>query len=255
MTSELAKSLRALDIRGVSEQLDDFLSHATAKRLGPVQIMERLVEVEQTDRNQRSLQRRQSRAKIGHFKPICDFDWNWPDELDRQAVERALTGRFVDEGANIILAGAHGLGKTMILKNIAHQAVLNGHAVLFTTAQKMLAKLGAIDSPTKLERTLKHYSRIKLLCVDEVGYLSYDARAADLLFEVVNRRYQANKSLAMTTNLAFKDWNTVFPNATCTVALVDRLCHRADIIKITGKSWRRKEAVERQERLHEEDEL
>lgn len=254
MTSELRDALYNLDLRGVSEELDDFLHHATKKRLSPVQIIERIIDLERADRSRRSLERRQSRAKIGAFKPICDFDWSWPEELDRTAIERTLRGHFIDEGANVILAGAHGLGKTMILKNIAHEAVLGGHAVLCITAQKMLSGLSGIDSPTKLNRKLQYYSRIKLLCVDEVGYLSYDSRAADLFFEVVNRRYKAQKSMVITTNLAFKDWNTVFPNATCTVALVDRLCHRADIIKLTGKSWRRKEAVERQERIHEEDE-
>jgi DNA replication protein DnaC len=185
---------------------------------------------------------------------MCDFDWVWPKAIDRDGVERALKLRFVDEGGNVIVAGAHGLGKTMILKNIAHQAVLSGHNVLFTTAQKMLAQLGAIDSPTKLERRLRHFSSIKLLCIDEVGYLSYDSKAADLLFEVVNRRYKAQKSVALTTNLAFKDWTTVFPNATCTVALVDRLCHRADILKVEGDSWRKKEAMERQERRKGDEE-
>ncbi|QDG52183.1 hypothetical protein FIV42_15975 [Persicimonas caeni] len=90
--------------------------------------------------------------------------------------------------------------------------------------------------------------------IDEVGYLSYDSKAADLLFEVVNRRYKAQKSVALTTNLAFKNWTTVFPNATCTVALVDRLCHRADILKVEGDSWRKKEAMERQERRKDDEE-
>jgi DNA replication protein DnaC len=255
MISELTQALRKLDFRGLSESLEDFLSHATEKRLGPVQQLEKIVAIETEERNRRSLERRETRAQIGHFKPVCDFDWQWPTEINRTAVERSLRGQFIHEGANIVLAGPHGLGKTMLLKNLAHQAVLNGHTVLFVTAQKMLGDLSGIDSPTKLERRLQHYSRLHLLCIDEVGYLSYDSRAADLLFEVVNRRYQAKKSIAMTTNLAFKDWNTVFPNATCTVALVDRLCHRADIIKITGKSWRRKEAVERQDRLSQDEEV
>jgi len=119
---------------------------------------------------------------------------------------------------------------------------------LFISAAKMLGELSGIDSPSKLEARLKYYSSIRFLCVDEVGYLSYDNRAADLLFEVVTRRYEAGKSMALTTNLAFKDWITVFPHATCTIALVDRLTHRADILKIEGDSWRRKEALERQNR-------
>ena len=182
---------------------------------------------------------------------MSEYDWNWPDDIDRELVERALKMRFVEEGANLVIVGAHGLGKTMLLKNLAHQAVLSGHSVLFVTAAKMLGELSAIDSPSKLERRLKHYSGVRFLCVDEVGYLSYDSRAADLLFEIVTRRYESAKSMALTTNLAFADWDTVFPHATCTIALVDRLTHRADILKIEGSSWRRKESQEWRQREEE----
>ena len=105
----------------------------------------------------------------------------------------------------------------------------------------MLLDLGAQDSPRALERRLRHYARPALLCVDEVGYLAYDARAADLLFEVVNRRYE-QKSIVITTNLAFSDWPSVFPNASCVTALIDRLTHHADICLIEGQSFRRREA-------------
>ena len=105
----------------------------------------------------------------------------------------------------------------------------------------MLLDLSAQDSARALERRLRHYARPTLLCVDEVGYLSYDARAADLLFEVVSRRYE-KKSLVITTNLAFKDWPTIFPNASCVTALIDRLTHHADICLIEGQSFRRREA-------------
>lgn len=253
MTSELAKELKELQFVGVSDALDDFLNQAIKKRLGPLQVLEKIVEIESAERTRRSLKRRERNAKIGHIKPFADFDWEWPTEIDRPAVERVLRGPFIDEGANVIIAGAHGLGKTMLLKNIAHQAVLNGHTVCVVTAQKMLNELASIDSPTRLEARLRYYNRMRLLCIDEVGYLSYDSRAADLLFEVVNRRYQSRKSIAITTNLAFKDWASVFPNATCTVALVDRLCHRSDVLKIEGESWRKKEAKERSARQSEED--
>jgi DNA replication protein DnaC len=174
-----------------------------------------------------------------------EFDWSWPTKLDRDRLETALKLRFIDEGANLVIVGAHGLGKTMILKNIAHQAILAGHTVVVTTAAKMLGELASIDSPSKLESRLKYFAHIRLLCVDEVGYLSYDSRAADLFFEIVTRRYEARKPVVLTTNLAFRDWATVFPHATCTIALVDRLTHRADVLKIEGESWRRKEAKER----------
>jgi len=105
----------------------------------------------------------------------------------------------------------------------------------------MLLDLGAQDSARSLERRLRHYAKPALLCIDEVGYLSYDARAADLLFEVVSRRYE-QKSVVISTNLAFSDWPAIFPNASCVTALIDRLTHHADIALIEGESYRLREA-------------
>jgi DNA replication protein DnaC len=246
---ELAVALEDLGLRGMAATIERVLTTALKQRLSPVQLLEELIRLELQDRLRRSLERRESRAKIGAFKPMADFDWNWLKELNRALLERVLGLGFLEEGANVILLGPHGLGKTMLLKNIAHNAVLQGHSVLYTTAAKMLTELSSIDSPSKLEQRIRHYtSRVRLLCLDELGYLSYDSRAADLLFEVVTRRYEAARPIALTTNLAFADWTQVFPHATCTVALVDRLTHRADIIKLEGTSWRLKEAQERRSR-------
>ena len=248
---ELSDALDDLGFRALSDDLDNLLSRAAAEALSHADFLTRIVEMEREDRARRSLERRHARSKIGAFKPMSEYDWNWPDDIERELVERALKMRFVEEGANLVIVGAHGVGKTMLLKNLAHQAVLSGHSVLFVTAAKMLGELSAIDSPSKLERRLKHYSGVRFLCVDEVGYLSYDSRAADLLFEIVTRRYESAKSMALTTNLVFADWDTVFPHATCTIALVDRLTHRADILKIEGSSWRRKESQEWRQREEE----
>jgi DNA replication protein DnaC len=129
----------------------------------------------------------------------------------------------------------------MIAQNIAHQAVLAGHHVLFTTAAELLLDLGSRDSARALARRLSFYGHRGLLVIDELGYLSYDARAADLLFQVVSRRYE-RRSLAITTNLPFSDWPTIFPNAGSAVALIDRLVHHAEIITIEGDSYRRRAA-------------
>jgi DNA replication protein DnaC len=107
----------------------------------------------------------------------------------------------------------------------------------------MLLDLGAQDSARALDRRLRYYASRPLLCIDEIGHLSYDARNADLLFQVVSRRYE-RKSLGLTTNLAFSDWPTVFPNAACTTAFIDRVVHHAEIIAIEGDSYRRREAQE-----------
>ena len=148
------------------------------------------------------------------------------------------------ERENLVMIASQGLGKTLLACNIAHAAVLEGYSALFVEASTMLLDLGAQDSARTLERRLRHYARPDLLCIDEVGYLSYDARAADLLFEVVSRRYE-NKSVVITTNLAFSDWPTIFPGASCVTALIDRLTHHADICLIEGESYRTREAEER----------
>jgi DNA replication protein DnaC len=153
------------------------------------QWLPRLVEIEEKERRKRSLDRRLRNARIGAFKSITDYDWTWPKRVDRDAVEELFTLRFVEEGINAVLLGPNGVGKTMFLRNLAHQATLRGHTVRFTTASDMLSDLAAQESSVALARRLRRYVQPRLLCIDEVGYLSYDSRYADLLFEVVTRRY------------------------------------------------------------------
>jgi len=204
-----------------------------------------LLDIEESEHKQRSLDRRLRYAKIGAFKPMDRFDWAWPTKIDRQAIEELFSLSFIDEAENAILLGPNGVGKSMILKNIAHHALVRGHTVRFTTASDMLADLAAQDSPSALARRLRRWAMPKILCIDEVGYLSYSPRYADLLFEIVTRRHDAEKPVLVTTNKAFNDWNEVFPHAACTVTLVDRLIHRSEIIEIEGESYRLKEAKER----------
>lgn len=207
--------------------------------------LSKLVSLEEHERKKRSLERRLRFARIGAFKSMVDFDWAWPKKIDREAIDELLTLKFVEDGVNAVLLGPNGVGKTMILRNIAHQAALRGHTVRFTTASDMLADLAAQESSAALGRRLRRYVQPRLLCVDEVGYLSYDSRYADLLFEVVTRRYDVPRSLILSTNKPFAEWSEVFPHAACTVTLIDRLLHRAEIVDIAGDSYRLKEAKER----------
>ena len=208
----------------------------------------RVLEIEESERLNRSLKRRLANARLGTFKSLADFDYSWPKQLDRPLLEDLQTFTFLEQAANVVIVGPNGLGKTMIAKNLVHQSVLRGYTARFTAASDMLHDLAAQDSSTLLSRRLRRYTTPAVLCVDEVGYLAYDTRYADLLFEVITRRYQLRRPLVLTTNKPFGEWNQVFPNATCVVALVDRLVHRSEILTIDGDSYRLKEAKERAER-------
>lgn len=216
------------------------------EEIGETEWIEPLIAWEEAARAERSRQRRLTAARLGRFKALADFDWQWPAQCDRQAIEELMGLGFIGEAANVILAGPNGVGKTTIARNIAYQAVLAGHTVLATTAAGMLGELAAQDGDNALKRRLNHYTRPQLLLIDEVGYLSYSNRHADLLFEIVSRRYEA-KSTLVTTNRPFAEWGEVFPNAPCVVSLIDRLVHHAEIITIEGESYRLKEARERAE--------
>lgn len=239
----LPARLRALGLAAAGNSLDDLVALATQKRWSPTQLLEHIADLEDKERARKSLERRTTRSRLGKFKPVVDFDWNWPTAIERPLVEGAVGLHFVESARNVVFVAPQGLGKTMLAQNIAHQAILAGHSVLFTTAAQMLLDLGGQESSRALERRLHYYAKISLLVIDEVGYLAFDSRNADLLFQVVSRRYE-KKSLVLTTNLAFKEWPTIFPNATCATALIDRIIHHADIIAIEGKSYRLREAEE-----------
>jgi DNA replication protein DnaC len=109
--------------------------------------------------NERGLERRLSAAHIGRFKPLCDWDWTWPKHCDRAAVDALITIDFLKEAANVVFVGPNGVGKSMFAQNIAHQPVIDGHTVLFTSAGQLLGDLCALDNDSILQRRLRHYAR------------------------------------------------------------------------------------------------
>jgi DNA replication protein DnaC len=196
------------------------------------------------ERHHRGLQRRLRAARLGRFKPLADFDWDWPTHCDQTTVSTLMRLDFITEALNVILVGPNGVGKSLIAQNLAHQAVMQGHSALFVNAAQMLGDLAAQDGDSALRRRFAHYARPDILVIDEIGYLSYGTRHADLLFEIVNRRYE-RKPTIITTNRPFAEWREVFPNAACVVSIVDRLIHHAEILVIEGESYRMREAKAR----------
>ena len=236
--------LDELKQRAVKLKLHGLVAHWDELPEAEIPWVQRLIEWEEVERRRRGLERRLSAAQIGRFKPLVDFDWNWPDQCDQSAVSGFMTLRFIKETSNIILVGPNGVGKSMIAQNIAHHAVMQGYSALFINAAQMLGDLAAQDGDNALRRRLKHYAHPDVLIIDEVGYLSYGNRHADLLFNIINRRYELKPTI-VTTNRPFAEWSEVFPNAACVVSIVDRLVHHSEIMVIEGGSYRMREAKER----------
>ncbi len=197
--TDLKNRLRKLGLFGVIANWDT---------VGDDDVVRRIVEVEETERRRRSLERRIKSARLGQLKTMADFDWAWPEKIDRDAVEDLFRLDFVDQAANVVLVGPNGIGKTMIAKNLAHQAVMSGKSALFVNAAELMNDLKRPESTSALARRLSHYAKPDVLVIDEVGYLAAANRDGDLFFQLVARRYET-KSLIITTNKAFPEWNTV----------------------------------------------
>src|SRR6266568_2802179 len=181
-TSSRIKQMTSLDVlhaRAKALNLHGLLAHWA--EAAAAKWVEALIDWEEQERGRRSLERRLSSAHIGRFKPICDFDWTWPKRCDRSAFDALMALDFLKDATNVILVGPNGVGKSTLARNIAHQALIHGHTVLFTNAGQMLGDLAALDSDSALRRRLRHYARPDLLAIDEVGYLSYSNRHDDLL--------------------------------------------------------------------------
>lgn len=204
----------------------------------------RVIEMETQERARRSHAYRMRNAKIGAFKDRADFDWTHPKKIDRALVDELFTLDFINEAVNVVFVGPNGTGKTMLAKNLAYEAVSRGIRTRYISASDMLTSLSGLTG-SMLTHRLRRFTEPSLLVIDELGYLGYDAHLADLLYEVISRRYEDDRSTVITTNRPFSEWNQVFEGAACVATLVDRLCHRVELVQIDGSSYRAAEAQAR----------
>ena len=237
-SARLQEHLRSLGLTYLLENAVPAAEAAAQRGQGHLQFLQELIAGEIALRQDRSVQRRIQDARFPVIKTLAGWDWTWPAKINRMQVEHLLELEFLASCTNVIFAGPTGVGKTHLALALGHAACLRGHRVLFAAAIDIVNRLSAAESNRQLARELKRYQNPELLVIDELGYLALDKRGAELLFQVITKRYERG-SIILTTNIAFKDWPRLFAgDATLTSALLDRLLHHAQPVVIEGDSYR-----------------
>lgn len=242
-TLSLADALRTLGLDHAASILDTATSKAISRNDSPTSLLDHIVREQLRVQCERRAQMAVKRSAIFPPTTIDAYDFSYPKSIDKEAVMKAGSLQFLADKTNCVFLGPSGVGKTHLANAIGHLACMRGHRVRFTTAVDLVNDLVAAQSRNGLHRRLAMWASYELILLDELGYLSFDARGADLLYQVLNRRYQ-RASTIVTTNLPFKDWGKLFHNSAAASAIADRLVHRGLLIHIQGKSRRSDKEIE-----------
>jgi DNA replication protein DnaC len=233
----LTDVLRSLGLEHAAASLDTALQKAIARNDSPSSVIDSLMRdqlrVHLEDRARASVKR----SAIFPVTTLDTYDFTRPTSIDRDVVERATTLDFVRDRCNVVFVGPSGVGKTHLANALGYLACVEGYRVRFALAADLVNDLVASQTRNTLSKRLTTWATYDLLLIDELGYLSFDSRGADLLYQVINKRY-LRAATVVTTNLAFKEWGTLFHNAAAATAIADRLVHKGLLVRIAGKSSR-----------------
>lgn len=235
--TQLLNNLQKLDLTKMAEMLPTYMDGAVAENKSATDIMNELTEAEINFREERA---KQINLMISHFpfhKTLDDFDFTYQPSINKSQILDLTSLRFVDETENILFIGSSGVGKTHLAVSIGMECSARHYSTYFIHFNDLMAKFKAAAKEGRIESVVKHYAKYKVLIIDEIGYLPIDKDSAHGFFQLVATRYE-KRPIILTTNQPLSRWGDVFGDYTLANAIIDRLVHHSQIVKITGQSYR-----------------
>jgi len=240
--NNVLNNLDELKLEKIKSCLADYLDSIKSRELTPLEILKDLTDMELEAKKVRSAKSRIGIANFPYERTIQDFDFDYQPSINKREILDLATLRFIEQKQNILFIGSPGVGKTHLATAIGMEAAQKRYITYFISCHDLIAQLCLAYRENRLESRLRHYSKYKLLIIDEIGYLPIDKLGANLFFQLIARRYEKNSTI-ITTNQPFSKWAEVFDDSVIAAAILDRLLHHSIIINITGKSYRTKDKL------------
>jgi DNA replication protein DnaC len=245
---QLVGSLKQLRLSGILDSLENRNKQAIDEGLSFTEFLGLLIQDEVARREQKKYSGRFRRACFRGDKTLENFDFRFNPGLNQQLIRDLATCRFIDEKANVLIAGPCGTGKSHVAQALGHVAIRNGHEVLFVTQSKMLAQLVEARGKGLYQRKITQFIQVDLLIIDDFGLRPLENKQEEDFHEIVSERYET-KSTIITSNLEYSEWGAAFPNRLLGVATLDRLRHGAYRVTLEGESYRAAAPAERRRNL------
>lgn len=245
-TARLPLLLHELRLPTIAAMWQQFTDRADREGWPAARLLATLAELELADRARRRIQRHLVEARLPPGKTLDSFNFAAVPMVSRAHVTALAAGdAWLDRGANILLFGPSGSGKSHLAAALGHALVEKGYRVLFARATDLVQRLQAARQALALESAIEKLDKYHLIILDDLCYVRKDQAETSVLFELISSRYE-NRSLLVTSNQPFGAWTNVFPDAAMTLAAVDRLVHHATILEMNVESYRRRSAENRQ---------